>query len=165
MSTLVEPARDVAVRIADLAVVAAPMRLTTSGLGSCIAIIVHDATARVGGLAHVLLPNPPGAASGHPAKFVNTAVPDLLARMRALGATEAITARLVGGARMFSALLPAGMPAVGDRNVAAAREALQHAGIPVVGEDVGGEFGRSVVLDVSAGTVCVQSFARDARLI
>lgn len=151
---------EITVRIADLAVAPAPARVVTSGLGSCIAIVLYCAQARVGGLAHVLLPDHPSASTAHPAKFVSTAVPALVARMQQCGAGPAMTARLVGGSRMFGALLPAGAPAVGDRNVAAARAALAALGVPIVGEDVGGEFGRSVRIDVADGRVEVQSFAR-----
>ncbi|MCU0636893.1 MAG: chemotaxis protein CheD [Gemmatimonadaceae bacterium] len=161
MATTQLPVRDVTVRIADLAVAPAPARLVTSGLGSCIAIVLHDAVGRVGGLAHVLLPVATTSATGSPAKYVATAVPALVSRMHEAGATTALTARLVGGARMFGSLLPASAPAVGDRNVEAARTALERHGIAIVGEDVGGEFGRHVELDVTSGRVVVRSFARD----
>jgi chemotaxis protein CheD len=160
VSPLLATAREVPVRIADLAVATAPASLTTTGLGSCVAIVLHDASCGVGGLAHVLLPSPVTRATAPLAKFVSTAVPELVNRMRELGARDTITARLVGGARMFSALLPADQVAVGDRNVLAAREALSRVGVPVVGEDTGGEFGRSVTLDVASGVVMVRSFAR-----
>jgi chemotaxis protein CheD len=157
--------REVPVRIADLAVVGASSVLTTTGLGSCVAIVLHDATVQVGGLAHVLLPRPAGAATAPPAKYVSTAVPALVQRMRELGARDAMTARLVGGARMFSALLPTDVPAVGDRNVIAAREVLFQMGVRLVGEDTGGEFGRSVSLDVASGLLTVSSFARGPLIL
>ena len=45
------------VKVADYAVARGDAVIATLGLGSCVAIAVHDATAGVGGLAHVLLPS------------------------------------------------------------------------------------------------------------
>jgi len=48
---------EIIVRVADLRVGANADVLVTIGLGSCVAVLLHDATAKVGGLAHVLLPS------------------------------------------------------------------------------------------------------------
>jgi chemotaxis protein CheD len=155
------------VGIADLAVAAGEGTLCTLGLGSCVAIVLYDAEARVGGLAHVLLPDP-GMSRLHenPARFPETAVPALLDGMRALGAeTRRVTARLVGGASMFSSLLPRGAPTIGGRNVDSARKALREAGITIAGEDVGLEHGRSVYLRLDDGQVEVRSLARGSRVL
>jgi chemotaxis protein CheD len=132
--------------------------IVTAGLGSCVAIALHDATASVGALAHVLLPaSPTGREVARPAKFADTAVRALLADMRALGADGRIVAKLVGGASMFGTLLPGGGVNVGARNVDASRRALAAAGVDVLAEDVGGEHGRSVSLDLRSGRVAVRT--------
>src|SRR5439155_19077089 len=84
--------------------------LITIGLGSCVAIILYDARARIGGLAHTLLPNESMARDrSNPAKFPASAVAVLLAEMTRLGADACrVEAKLVGGASMFANLLPAG---------------------------------------------------------
>ena len=155
------------VGIADLAVAAGEGTLCTLGLGSCVAIVLYDAEARVGGLAHVLLPEP-GMSRLHdnPARFPETAVPALIERMRELGADpDRMTARLVGGASMFSSLLPRGAPTIGGRNVDCSRRAVQRAGITITGEDVGMEHGRSVYLHIADGQVEVRSLARGSRVL
>jgi chemotaxis protein CheD len=155
------------VGIADLAVAAGEGTLCTLGLGSCVAIVLYDAEARVGGLAHVLLPEP-GMSRLHdnPARFPETAVPALIERMRELGADpDRMTARLVGGASMFSSLLPRGAPTIGGRNVDYSRRAVQRAGITITGEDVGLEHGRSVYLHIADGQVEVRSLARGSRVL
>lgn len=155
------------VGIADLAAGAGAGTLSTIGLGSCVAIVLYDGQARVGGLAHVLLPDA-GMSKLHenPARFPETAVPALLARMAELGADRRrVTARLAGGASMFSSLLPRNTPTIGSRNVDAARRALASAGIAVVGEDVGLEHGRSVYLRIADGQVEVRSLARGSRVL
>jgi chemotaxis protein CheD len=157
--------RELLVRVADLRIGVADDVLVTVGLGSCVAILLHDPTARVGGLAHTLLPSPALArADGNPAKFPQSAVPRLLQLMEADGArVERITARLAGGASMFAALAPPGTVQMGERNLLAARQALQAHGVPLVAEEVGGDFGRTVRLRVGDGRVEVSTVAHGTR--
>ena len=147
------------VKVADYAVSAEPVVLSTTGLGSCVAIALHDPGARIGGLAHILLPSVALARDrSNRAKFAGTAVPLLLEEMGALGARpERVRAKLVGGACMFGALMPVAGLAMGERNVLAAREALEQARIPIAAQDVGGEHGRSVYFDTRDGRVLVKS--------
>jgi chemotaxis protein CheD len=153
--------RELLVRVADLRVGVGDDVLITLGLGSCVAILLHDAQARVGGLAHVLLPSPALARSdGNPAKFPQSAVPRLLELMIADGGHPGrITARLAGGASMFAALAPPGTIQMGERNLVAARQVLRNHNLPLVGESVGGDFGRTVRLQVNDGQVEVSTFA------
>lgn len=156
---------DIVVEIADFAVGTGDAVLSTSGLGSCVALVLHAPHARVTGLAHFLLPEAtPGSTFSRPAKFAATGVPLLAAEMRLHGATGQLQAKLVGGARMFGSLMSAGVN-VGERNVEATRAALRRLRIPIVNEDVGGEHGRSVRVDVATGIVRVRSLAgRDVDL-
>jgi chemotaxis protein CheD len=159
--------REIIVRVADLQVGGAGDHLVTVGLGSCIAIVLHDAGARVGGLAHVLLPSPAlSRHDGNPAKSPHTAVPRLLELMAGRGANpRRITARLAGGASMFAALAPPGTIQMGERNVVASKQVLHIHGIPLVGEAVGGDFGRTVRLDVSQGSLEVRSVAHGVHTL
>jgi chemotaxis protein CheD len=154
--------RQIFVKVAHHATGGAGDVLVTLGLGSCVAILLHDRHARVGGLAHVLLPEPSLARDrGNSAKFAATAVPLLMEEMRGLGARNArLEARLVGGASMFTALMVPGSLNMGERNIRAAREALRRAGIPLLGEAVGGDFGRSVRFAVGEGRTVVSSVGR-----
>lgn len=154
--------RQTFVKVAHHAVGGADDVLITLGLGSCVAICVTDRVARVGGLAHVLLPEPALARDqSNPSKFAATAVPLLLEEMRALGAKPGrMEARLVGGASMFTTLMVPGTLNMGERNIRAAREALRKAGVPILGEAVGGDFGRSVRMTVAEGSTRVTSVGR-----
>ncbi len=151
-------AREWVVRVADLKAAPAPDVLVTLGLGSCIAIMLHDPEARVGGLAHVLLPSRSlGRAADTPGRYPQTAIPALVAQMAALGADpRRLTARLVGGASMFANLVPPGSLQMGERNVIAAREVLHQHAIPILGEAVGGSRGRSVWFTPVDGVVRVR---------
>jgi len=149
------------VGIADYAVGNAPTELVTNGIGSCVAIALYDRVSKVGALAHVLLPHELlSAAQQPPAKSASTAVPRMVTRMRELQSSGTIEARLIGGASMFAPLLIPGALSLGARNIAAARAACVAADIPVVGEDVGGDHGRSVTFRLDDGSLLVRSVAK-----
>jgi chemotaxis protein CheD len=152
------------VRVADILVAHAPDQLVALGLGSCVAVVVHDPHARIGGMAHVLLPSPPGRSPGAPGRYAQSAIPLLVeAVLSAGGERGRLVARLAGGATMFTTLTPPGMIHMGERNTLAAREALHAQNIRVVGEWVGGDFGRTVVFDLANGTVQVSSVRHGVR--
>jgi chemotaxis protein CheD len=155
----VSRATEVRVKVADFAVANGDTLLVTVGLGSCVAIALHDPQAQVGGLAHVLLPSTGMSQDrSNRAKFPSSAVPLLCERMQALGARPGrIRAKIVGGASMFTSLLSATGLQIGERNVVATRGALEQAGIPVVAQDVGGDYGRSVYFSVRDGRLVVKS--------
>lgn len=148
------------VKVAQHAVGGKNDMLVTLGLGSCVAILLQDAGAGVMGMAHALLPEPAlSRDAANPYKFATTAVPALVAEMTAMGARrERLEARLVGGAAMFASLMVPGTLNMGERNVRAARAALEEAGIPIRGEEVGRDFGRSVRMKL--GEVLVSSVGR-----
>jgi chemotaxis protein CheD len=160
------PICEIRVRVADYAV-AATGTITTIGLGSCVAIALYDRIVRVGGLAHVLLPDQTMSRDrSNPAKFPGTVVPLLLSEMVRLGArVERITAKIAGGASMFGGLMPSGGINIGERNVVAAREALAGAKVPIVGEDTGSDYGRSVFLHLEDGRLEVRSIRRGSRVL
>lgn len=152
------------VGIAELAAARAPGTLTALALGSCVAVLLYDRAAQVGGLAHVLLPTTAigRARDDRPARFAPVAVERLTEAVLALGAERPrLTARLVGGASMFTSLQPVGSIQMGERNVHAVREALHRLGIRKTGELVGGDYGRSVDLDLATGRVTVTSYQHD----
>lgn len=157
---------EIRVRVADFAV-AAEGTISTIGLGSCVAIMLYDPGARVGGMAHVLLPNESMSRDrSNPAKFPTTAVPLMLHEMRQLGACAArVRATIVGGASMFANLLPAGGINIGERNVTAVREVLAEARLPIVAQDTGSDYGRSVYFCLADGRVEVRSLRRGSRVL
>jgi chemotaxis protein CheD len=157
---------EIRVKVADYAIRSGAGTLVTIGLGSCVAIVLYDAVARVGGLAHILLPVAALSRDrDNPAKFPATAVPLLIEEMRKLGAHSALTARIAGGASMFAQLLPANTINMGERNIVATKQALERAKIPLIAADVGGDWGRSVYLDVATGRVVIRSLKQGDRVL
>ena len=128
------------VGVADMAVTADGQTLVTSGLGSCVAIAVHDQDGR-GGLLHAMLPEAPADADD-PSKYVDAGIERLLDDLAAIGAdTGTLVGKVAGGSTMLN--LGNGDP-IGEKNVAATERVLERAGIELVGTDTGGNAGRSV---------------------
>lgn len=153
------------VPVAGVAVACGDEVLSAVGLGSCVAVMVHDPVRGIAGMAHVLLPDTTLTRdTGRPGKCANSAIPHLIELMQEAGAGRGLVARIAGGAAMFAALAPGGVN-MGERNAEAVRTALASAGIPVVGEDVGGEHGRSVYFHVATGVVEVISLRLGRRVL
>ena len=122
-------------------------------LGSCVGIALYDRRRRVGGLAHVVLPDARGS-NENPGKFVDTAVPALIEQMQALVPEPLrLSARIAGGAQMFAA---AGTRRIGDQNIEAAETVLRAVRIPIVGRHCGGSKGRRMTLDVATGVIRIE---------
>ena len=151
-----------AVRMGELAIAREDEVLGAVGLGSCIGVALLDPKAKLAALAHVMLPEPSSGREGGPGRFASTAVAALLEEMECAGGSRArIVAKMAGGASMFAGLSPNGMAAVGERNAAAVRAALARLDIPLVGEDVGGSWGRTVYVQASDGAYIVTNVLRD----
>lgn len=149
------------VRMGQIAVASADEVLAAIGLGSCIALALLDPQVHVAGLAHILLPEPSGR-SGDPGRYATTAAPALLEEVvRAGAARRRLIAKMAGGASMFEGLSPNGVMAVGKRNAAAVRLVLEQLDIPLVAEDVGGNWGRTIHLQASDGRLIVSNVLRD----
>jgi chemotaxis protein CheD len=122
-------------------------------VGSCIGLALYDSAQKVAGLAHVVLPKSWNTTHS-PGKFVDTAVPALLHEMtRLAGGAINPTARLTGGANMFST---DGIHTIGQQNIEASESVLGEMGIPIVASQCGGEKGRRVTLDASTGLITIE---------
>jgi chemotaxis protein CheD len=131
--------------------------LTCVGLGSCVAVTMYDPTARVGGMAHMVLPDSTAGRGGPAAtKFVDIAVPLLYQTVLEQGAmSRRLRVCLAGGSQMLKSAMPAGTPNIGERNAEAAREQLAKLGLTAAAVHLGGNHGRSVRLFVRDGRVTV----------
>jgi chemotaxis protein CheD len=149
----------VKVGMAQFRVGTAPMKMMTMALGSCLALVLYDEESRVGGLAHAMHPWRDGVKNNaNRAKFVDSAITLMVDRMIKRGARkERFTAKIFGGAKMFDHVRgDRGVMQIGEKNIVAARRKLLHIGIPIIAECVGGSRGRTVLFDVSNGTVYVK---------
>ncbi len=91
------------VGMADLNICKSPNAITTLGLGSCIGIAIYDPVTKIGGLAHIMLPDSTKIRNNsNIAKFADTGIVELVNRMVRAGAGRTrMVAKIAGGAKMF----------------------------------------------------------------
>jgi chemotaxis protein CheD len=144
----------VSVPIGRWAVAAAPVLIRTL-LGSCAGVVLYDRVAKLGGVAHVVLPDSRGT-TDHPGKFADTAIPALIGDLeRRLGRAirGRLTAKIAGGASMFQSGPTLN---IGRLNHQAVERVLAELGIPILARDIGGETGRRLTFDTLSGIVAIK---------
>ncbi|MDR0569629.1 MAG: chemotaxis protein CheD [Clostridiales Family XIII bacterium] len=149
------------VGISDYAKAKAPNILVTFALGSCVGICLFDGATKTGGLSHIMLPDSTQAARNETnrMKFADTALVDIVRDLKGMGAAR-LTAKIAGGAQMFSTPGIGNLGNIGERNVKAVKAALASLKIPIVAEDTGKNYGRTVYFDLSTGVMKVQSIGK-----
>lgn len=147
--------------IAGLLVVKAPDKIRTV-LGSCIGIAIYDLKAKIGGMAHVILPAS-SEGSGDPGKFADTAVDLLVDNLIQAGSDKTrLIAKIVGGASMFG---DEKTGRLGTRNAQAVQDQLNKHSIPLKAKDLGGMKGRRMLLDPATGEVQVSVIGGEPKII
>lgn len=150
----------VKVKMADLNIAIAPDRLKTTGLGSCVGIVLYDKKSKIGGMAHIMLPSSKMVSIGeiNEAKYADTAIPAMLAEMIKKGADKNyIIAKLAGGSQMFQFKTANDLMRIGPRNVESSREILNELKIKIVSEDTGGSIGRTIEFDALTGILHIKT--------
>ena len=148
------------VGMADLKTAKAPNTLTTLGLGSCIGLTLYDPVTKIGGLVHYMLPDSTKLKNNtNIAKFGDTGIRELLRQILALGANQRrLVAKIAGGACMFETSGLSSVGNVGARNAEEAR-------IPLIAEDTGLNYGRTVELDCETGDFRIKSVGKEIKVI
>lgn len=157
------------VGMADLKTCLSPDGVTTLGLGSCVGIALRDPVAKVGGLAHIMLPDSTAIRNGHQniAKFADTGIEELVRQMEALGAKRSrIVAKIAGGATMFTFQNNSSSTmVVGERNVEATKKKLGELKIPILSEDTGKNYGRTVTFFPESGDFHIRAVGKQETII
>lgn len=155
------------VGMADLQSAKHPCIITTLGLGSCVGVALYDTNKKIVGLAHIMLPSSTQARNNtNVAKFADTAIVKLVDDMVKLGSAKAnIVAKLAGGAQMFAFSNASEMMRIGLRNVAASKEMLYQLKIPIIAEDTGGTYGRTVEINSDNGVLFVKTIGHGIKEI
>ena len=140
--------------------------LITYALGSCLAIMIHDPQASVGGLLHFMLPESqidPERAERQPFMFADTGIPLLFRTAYAMGAEKRrMVVVVAGGSQMMD---HEGSFNIGKRNYMAMRKIFRKAGVLVQAEEVGGAVSRTVRLEVGSGKIFLRQSGESERLI
>lgn len=165
---MMETATVIKVGIADVNVVTAPDKIRTSGLGSCVGVVIYDMTKQVAGLAHVMLPDSSltKQIEFNSFKYADTAIDILIDKILELGARKKqLKAKIAGGAQMFQFTASTDVMRIGPRNVEAVKERLTLHQIPIMSEDVGGNNGRTIEFEPMTGKLKIRTVNKGEKYI
>lgn len=153
------------VGMADLKVVQHPGALTTLGLGSCIGICLYDPSTKLIGMAHIMLPSSKTIKNNrNEAKFADTAIVKLIDDMKKQGAnTRRLVSKIAGGSQMFKFNSGNDMMKIGQRNAEAVREILKENKIPIIADDTGGTFGRTIEFYSESGKLLIKTIGHGVK--
>jgi len=139
----------------------APDVLICKGLGSCVAVCLYDEVKKIGCIIHILLPN--GEDTDKPYLFANSGIKTALKEGVKKGMNrDRVWAKIVGGACVFSGIEN---NTIGMRNITEVKRWLNFFKIPIISEDVGGNYGRNVTFYLENGKVEVFSFKKGVILL
>ena len=155
------------VGMADLNICKSPDTITTLGLGSCIGIAIWDPVTKIGGLAHIMLPDSTKIRNNsNIAKFADTGIEELVKRMVRAGASKPrMVAKIAGGAKMFEVSGSDGIGSIGQKNALASKQKLKELGSRLVAEDTGLNYGRTVELHCDTGEYYIKSVGKMLKKI
>lgn len=155
------------VGMADLNICLSPNGITTLGLGSCVGVAIRDTVSKIGGLAHVMLPDSTAIHNNtNIAKFADTGIEELVRRMEKAGAKRSkMVAKIAGGAQMFTFQNKSDLVRVGEKNVEASKKKLKELKIPIIAEDTGQSFGRTVIFYPETGDFVIRAVGKPERTI
>ena len=155
------------VGMAELKTCVSPDSITTLGLGSCVGIALRDPVTKIGGLAHIMLPDSTAMRNSQCiAKFADTGIEELVSQMERLGAKRArMVAKIAGGATMFQFKTMSDTINVGQRNIEASKKKLSELNIPIIAEDTGLNYGRTVTFFPEDGQYVIKTVGKGEHVI
>ena len=136
-----------------------PKRISTLGLGSCLGVVLYDPAKKICGMAHIMMPNSTLIRkNANRMKFADTCLADMLDEMVRQGARKGnLVAKAAGGAQMFVKKYGHNLLNIGEQNIQAVHEFLTAANIPLVAEDVGKDYGRTIEFNPANGELTIRS--------
>lgn len=155
------------VGMADYAICFPPDSITTLGLGSCVGIVLYDTSSKLAGMVHIMLPDSTKIRNNeNRAKFADTGILALMDMMLLNGAKKnMLVAKIAGGAQMFAFNSNNDMLRIGDRNTEATKEVLGKLNIPIIAEDTGKNYGRTIVFTPETGELLIKSVGKEPMVI
>lgn len=148
------------VGMADYKICHAPQKIYTLGLGSCLGVVLYDTSTKTCGLAHVMLPDSKSISNNaNRMKFVDTCLSDMydeLINSKSIDPKNLVS-KVAGGAKMFSKDSTNEFLNIGAQNYVAAVKQLAKLRIPIIAEDVGKAFSRTIKFDPETGMLLVKA--------
>lgn len=149
----------VRVGISDMNIVKAGHTIRTSGLGSCVGIVLYDEYKKMAGMVHIMLPDSSLDRSKkiNEAKYADTGIYALMELLKAEGVRPmSLKAKIAGGAQMFQ-FGSNDTLRIGPRNIEAVKKELKRLSIPLMGEQTGGSKGRTIEFDPLTAKLAIRS--------
>ena len=76
-----------------------------------------------------------------------------------------LVAKIAGGARMFEVSGSTSVGNIGEKNAIASKQKLQELGIPILAEDTGLNYGRTVELNCANGDYVIKAVGKPVKTI
>lgn len=129
-------------------------------LGTCVAVALYDRGSKVGGMIHLLLPEPTGTEGAQaPEKYATMGLPLFLDAMMGKGAKKSqLEASVAGGALVGSLSQRDLQLDIGGRTTEMVEKILSQEGISVTKMETGGFFTCRLVLDLRSGQSTIEQF-------
>ena len=153
------------VQIGEGSTASAGQTLVSYALGSCIGVCLYDNKVKIAGMVHAVLPSKNDGVKLEPSqqyRYVDQGIRQLIKQMCVQGASKSrMTAKLAGGAQMFQTINYEWD--IGKKNIEMAKKVLAAERIPLLAEDTGSDYGRTVWFTAENGRVRIEA-ARHASI-
>ena len=155
----------IVVGIAEMKLAEMPETLVTYALGSCVGVCIYDLMASKAGMLHVILPNAMiKREQDNIFNYADTGIPEMVRQLLLNGCLRYhLKAKIAGGAKMFEIRGNAAnsqLGNIGERNVQAVKKILFEQSIPLMGEETGANYGRTMVFSCHDCKATISSFTR-----
>jgi len=132
-------------------------------LGSCVSVCLHDPENKIGGMNHFMLPGKISKAdifSDDNARYGIASINKIVSEIVAKGASKNhLTAKIFGGGNIIKFLNISGKQSlIPSDNIRVAKLFMEIEDIPIVALDVGEDYTRKIIFDVSSGKVYLRKF-------
>ncbi|MCL1791264.1 MAG: chemotaxis protein CheD [Peptococcaceae bacterium] len=152
----------VLVGMGDFKISKVPDTLMTIGLGSCLGVCIFDQSAKVAGMAHIMLPTSRYMPHNNPMKYADTCLSMMLNEIDKVGGNRLrLKAKIAGGAQMFATHDDISAMHIGEKNMVAVSAELKKYGIPIVSQDVGGNVGRTITFHIATSELHIKTARSD----
>ncbi len=147
------------VAMGGLCIGVSPAVLTTSSIGSCVAVCLYSQNDRAGALAHVMLPERPieaGPITELDYKYADVAFQIMVSELQKAGIpTSRLIVKMVGGANMFPGVQGRSHK-IGEKNIEAVKGLITKHNLRLDAEETGGNSGRALSFDLANGIVAIK---------
>lgn len=127
-------------------------------LGTCVGLTLYCKTSGVGGIIHLLLPEPiSNESANHPEKYASTGIPIFIEKLIELGAHKEHLVACIAGGALVGPLSEQDLSLdIGGRTADTTRAVLAENGIHIERSETGGFFTCCLSLDMTTGKALIE---------